>query len=108
MPEARHLAAIRANIDANPQMITRVLSDSGIRRDFLGNVGQDRTKVMTAFAAHNAESALKTKPKVSKGSAGVNTAYTATKVVPEREQQRGVVPPKSGALCAARCMPLHG
>jgi len=107
MPEARHLAAIRANIDANPQRITRILSNSGIRKDFLGNVGQDGTKVVKAFASHNAESALKTKPKASKAWISWSECVHAIKVVLKGEQQRGLEPPKA-ARCAACCMLLHG
>ena len=64
MPEARHLAAIRRDIDRKPHKIMNVLANPNIRKDFLGNVKDNKTQIMKAFAAHNAESALKTKPKV--------------------------------------------
>lgn len=64
MPEARHLAAIRRDIDRNPHKILNILGKPNIRKDFLNNVKDNKAQIRKAFAAHNAESALKTKPKV--------------------------------------------
>lgn len=64
MPEAGPLAAIREDIDRRPNRIKRVLADARVRREFLGGVADDQKKVVGAFVRHNAETALKTKPKV--------------------------------------------
>ncbi len=64
MPEAGPLAAIREDIDRRPNRIKRVLVDARVRKEFLGGVVDDQKKVVGAFVRHNAETALKTKPKV--------------------------------------------
>lgn len=42
------------------------LSSPGIRSDFLGNIGIDKGRIVKAFVAQNAATALKTKPRVSR------------------------------------------
>src|ERR1700733_7342742 len=64
MPEAQPLALLRKNIDRKPEVIRRVLTDAALRKKVLGGIPNDEKKVIKAFALHNAESALKTKPKV--------------------------------------------
>jgi len=66
-PEAQYLAAIRDNINRKPHKLKNVLSHEKMRKEFLGNVQNNPEKVVKAFvsAKSNAESALKTKPKVS-------------------------------------------
>lgn len=64
MPEAQPLALLRRNIDSKPEVIRRVLTDAALRKKVLGGVPNDEKKAVKAFALHNAESALKTKPKV--------------------------------------------
>jgi hypothetical protein len=64
MPEAQPLALLRRNIDRKPEVIKRVLTDAALRKKVLGGIPNDEKKVVKAFALHNAESALKTKPKV--------------------------------------------
>lgn len=66
LPEARHLAAIREDIDRRPHRIMDALSSPGIRSDFLGNIGIDKGRIVKAFVAQNAATALKTKPRVSR------------------------------------------
>ncbi|GAB7342235.1 hypothetical protein MBLNU457_g0480t2 [Dothideomycetes sp. NU457] len=66
-PEAQYLAKIRDNIDRRPHKLKNVLSEDRMRKEFLSNVKNDPAKVVKAFvsARSNAESALKTKPKVA-------------------------------------------
>jgi hypothetical protein len=64
MPEAQPLALLRRNIDRKPEVIRRVLTDATLRKKVLGGIPNDEKKAVKAFASHNAESALKTKPKV--------------------------------------------
>jgi hypothetical protein len=64
MPEAQPLALLRRNIDLKPEVIRRVLTDAALRKTILGVTPNDEKKVIKAFASHNAENALKTKPKV--------------------------------------------
>lgn len=64
MPEAQPLALLRRNIDRKPEVIRRVLTDATLRKKVLGGIPNDEKKAVKAFALHNAESALKTKPKV--------------------------------------------
>ena len=63
MPEAQALAKLRRDIDRRPNKIRKVLLDPGIRKEFLGGVTADEKKACKAFARHNADSALKTKPR---------------------------------------------
>lgn len=67
-PEASALAALRRDIDRHPQRLKNVLMDEGIRREFLGGVPKKLEKVVHAFISlpTNAESSLKTRPKVSR------------------------------------------
>lgn len=64
MPEAQPLALLRANIDRNPEVMRRVLTDAALRKAILGVSANDEKKAIKAFALQNAENALKTKPKV--------------------------------------------
>ena len=64
MPEAQPLALLRRNIDSEPEAIRRVLTDGALRKTILGVAANDEKKAIKAFASHNAENALKTKPKV--------------------------------------------
>jgi hypothetical protein len=64
MPEAQPLALLRRNIDREPEVIRRVLTDAALRKTILGVAANDEKKAIKAFASHNAENALKTKPKV--------------------------------------------
>jgi hypothetical protein len=64
MPEAQPLALLRRNIDSKPEVIRRVLTDAALRKKVLGGIPNDEKKAVKAFALHNAENALKTKPKV--------------------------------------------
>jgi hypothetical protein len=64
MPEAQPLALLRRNIDRKPEVIRRVLTDATLRKKVLGGIPNDEKKAVKAFALHNAENALKTKPKV--------------------------------------------
>ena len=64
MPEAQPLALLRRNIDRKPEVIRRVLTDAALRKKVLGGIPNDEKKAVKAFALHNAENALKTKPKV--------------------------------------------
>ncbi|TKA65667.1 hypothetical protein B0A49_04984, partial [Cryomyces minteri] len=63
MPEAQSLAALRRDIDRNPQKIKRTLVNSRLRKEFFGGIPDDEKKAVKAFVAQNAENALKTKPK---------------------------------------------
>ena len=64
MPEAQPLALLRRNIDRKPEVIRRVLTGAALRKKVLGGIPNDEKKAVEAFALHNAENALKTKPKV--------------------------------------------
>lgn len=63
-PEPNHLALLRRDIDRRPQRMKQALCDTNIRKEYLDGVANDDRKVVKKFVAHNAESALKTKPKV--------------------------------------------
>lgn len=63
-PEADPLALLRENIDENAQSWKDVLRAPAMRREFLNGAPDDDDAVVKAFAHHNRESALKTKPKV--------------------------------------------
>jgi hypothetical protein len=63
-PEADSLAALREDIDENADRWKELLRAPGMRREFLNGVADDDVAVVKAFAHHNRESALKTKPKV--------------------------------------------
>ncbi|GAB7352585.1 hypothetical protein MBLNU459_g2968t2 [Dothideomycetes sp. NU459] len=66
-PEAQALAALRNDIDRNPQRLKSVLLNDRMREEFLGGVPSKEKNVVKAFieTPMNAESALKTKPKVA-------------------------------------------
>lgn len=64
MPEAQPLALIRAHIDRKPKELRRILTDPRMRKHILGGIPNDEKKAIKAFAAHNSQNALKTKPKV--------------------------------------------
>lgn len=68
MPDAAGLARLRRDVDRRPERIKRVLMHEDVRRGFLGGggggVGKGGEKeVVERFLGHNAENALKTKPK---------------------------------------------
>jgi hypothetical protein len=67
-PDAQQLSTLRREIDRKPHKIKRVLADEGIRRTFLGGVGEGDTKVVKAFVSlpTNQSNALKRNPKVSR------------------------------------------
>ncbi|KAK0751195.1 hypothetical protein B0T18DRAFT_443755 [Schizothecium vesticola] len=63
-PSAPSLARLRASIDAHPARWRRALSDPGLAGAFFPEAKPgDEEAALAAFAAHNASSALKTKPK---------------------------------------------
>ena len=64
MPDAQPLLLMRRDIDRKPHKIKAVLMDEAIRKNILGGIPNDPKKAIKAFASHNSESALKTKPKV--------------------------------------------
>ena len=64
MPEAQPLALLRRNIDRRPEQLRSVLLAPQMRKHILGGIPADEKKAIKAFAAQNAENALKTKPKV--------------------------------------------
>jgi uncharacterized protein (DUF2461 family) len=73
-PEADAVAKLRASIDERPERWRRVLMDPVFRRTFMPEVAPGKAKaagkkeeaaVKKAFAGHNQDNALKTKPKVS-------------------------------------------
>lgn len=66
MPDAGHLAKLRASIDERPRRWRRVLSEEAFRRVFLpGAKRGDEEGCVKEFAKRNKENALKKKPKVS-------------------------------------------
>ena len=67
-PSADALARLRRDIDRKPHRIKSVLTDAGIRKEYLGGVPNDEKKAARAFVSQpeNASTALKSKPKVSK------------------------------------------
>lgn len=65
MPEADALATLRRNIDRRSERMKAILCAPGIRKEYLGGVSKDQTKVVKRFVDEHAESSLKTKPKVS-------------------------------------------
>jgi len=72
-PEAGALAALRQDIDQNPQRLKDVIMSEGIRKEMLGGAPKKLDKALQAFAnsPSNSETALKTKPKVSKHNADI-------------------------------------
>jgi uncharacterized protein (DUF2461 family) len=63
-PEGPAMEKLRDDIDENPHRLRRALMSDGLRRDFFKG-SKDEKAVITQFTGMNAESALKTKPKVS-------------------------------------------
>jgi hypothetical protein len=63
MPEANPLALLRRDIDRRPNKLKQALRTERIRREFLDGVKVDDGEIVNRFVAHNAENALKTKPK---------------------------------------------
>lgn len=63
-PEADPLSMLREDIDENAQRWKEVLRAPAMRREFLNGAADDDDAVVKAFAHHNRNSALKTKPKV--------------------------------------------
>lgn len=57
---------MRRDFDRRPQRIKAVLTEDGLRKEFLKGAPKNDAKAVKAFVAapSNAESALKTKPKV--------------------------------------------
>lgn len=66
-PEGPALSALRNDIDRHPQRLKGVLLNDQMRKEFLNGARNKQEKVVKAFVESpmNAESALKTKPKVS-------------------------------------------
>ena len=62
-PEADAIAAVRNDIDTNPQRIKRVLMEAPLRKEFLSSATNE-AKAIKTFVSSNSENALKTKPKV--------------------------------------------
>lgn len=56
---------MRREIDRRSSRIKAVLTEEGLRKEFLKNAPNNDAKAVKAFVASNAENALKTKPKVS-------------------------------------------
>lgn len=65
MPEAPALARMRQSVDRHPERLKAVLMEARLRREFLKGAPSVEPKAVKAFCAQNADSALKTKPKVS-------------------------------------------
>jgi hypothetical protein len=63
MPEASPLGLLRRDIDRRPNKLKQALRAESIRKEFLGGVKVDDSEIVQRFVAHNAENALKTKPK---------------------------------------------
>ena len=70
-PEGPAIEKLRDDIDESPHRVRRALMSDGLRRDFFKGA-KDEKAVIAQFTGMNADSALKTKPKVSRG----NLAYT--------------------------------
>ncbi|KAF2466001.1 uncharacterized protein BDR25DRAFT_238555 [Lindgomyces ingoldianus] len=64
-PDAQPLALLRRDIDRKPQRIKRVLTDTGIRKEFLEGIPNDEKKAVKAFTnqSTNRSTALKKHPK---------------------------------------------
>jgi uncharacterized protein (TIGR02453 family) len=58
-PEAAPLALLRRNINRKPHLIKSVLSENRLRKEILNVNTNDEKKAIKAFAASNAENALK-------------------------------------------------
>jgi uncharacterized protein (TIGR02453 family) len=58
-PEAAPLALLRRNINRKPHLIKSVLSENRLRKEILNVNPNDEKKAIKAFAASNAENALK-------------------------------------------------
>lgn len=64
-PEAAPLSSLREAIDQHPDRLKAALRDSRIRKEFLKGAAASDQAVVKAFVESNAESMLKTKPKVN-------------------------------------------
>ncbi|KAF2277632.1 uncharacterized protein EI97DRAFT_396570 [Westerdykella ornata] len=64
-PDARPLSLLRRDIDRKPHKIKAVLTNSAIRKDFLGGVADDAKQAVRAFVnlPENKSNALKKNPK---------------------------------------------
>ncbi|KAF1851766.1 uncharacterized protein K460DRAFT_362513 [Cucurbitaria berberidis CBS 394.84] len=64
-PDAPSLSKLRQDVDRKPHKIKAVLTNAGIRREFLGGIPDDEKKAVDAFTslATNQASALKRNPK---------------------------------------------
>lgn len=76
MPEAQALTKLRHDIDRRPHRLKAVLVEDSLRKSFLKGAPAQEGKVVKAFCAHNASSALKTRPKVSSFLGTGACAYT--------------------------------
>lgn len=56
---------MRRDIDRHPDRIKAVLTNDGVRKEFLKGAPKNDAKAIKAFVGSNADNALKTKPKVS-------------------------------------------
>lgn len=73
-PEAEPLGLLRRAVDRKSHRLKNILMDPRIRKECLKGVANDEKKIIKAFAAANAENALKSKPKVRQTSLGCNHA----------------------------------
>ena len=63
-PEAQPLGLLRRAIDTKSHELKDVLRDPGIRKEYFNGIGDDEKKAVKAFCGHNADNALKRRPKV--------------------------------------------
>ncbi|MCJ1485522.1 hypothetical protein MMC06_005697 [Schaereria dolodes] len=62
-PEAAPLALLRRDVDRKSHKLKAVLTNPGIRKEFLSGAPDNEKKSVKAFIAQNGENMLKTKPK---------------------------------------------
>ncbi|KAH7075609.1 hypothetical protein BKA63DRAFT_533264 [Paraphoma chrysanthemicola] len=64
-PEASALAKLRRDIDRKPHRIKKILTNAGIRKEFLGSIPDNEKRAVRTFASlkMNQETALKRHPK---------------------------------------------
>lgn len=82
---------MRREFDRRPQRLKAVLTDDGVRKEFLNGVPKSDAKAVKAFVSSNSENALKTKPKVSALSFSRGSL------------QRGLLLPLNAQRCFAFC-----
>lgn len=89
MPDAARLAKLRRSVDERPRAWRRVLGEEAFRRTFLPGVksADGDEACLRAFAKHNKEHALKTKPKVS-GRCAALSPYPHPSTSPAPSRQR--------------------